>query len=118
MLLKLHASSASDLKGPRNHCDGSLLEHSHQFILIFFWVYFSIKTYFFHFTIPLLQNTHIKLSIFFLKYFISTLSTHINSLSNILSHLSLLILILFLIFYLSVCVVNRIKVPLHFFLSS
>ena len=70
MLFKLHASSASDLKGPHNHCDGSLLEHSHQFILIFFWVYFSIKTYFFHFTIPLLQNTHIKLSILlsFLQY--------------------------------------------------
>ena len=111
MLFKLHASSASDLKGPHNHCDGSLLEHSHQFILnFFFWVYFSIKTYFFHFTIPLLQNTHtklsillffftipllqnthIKLSIFKKKYFISTLSIHINSFSNILSHLSLLI---------------------------
>ena len=37
MLFKLHASSASDLKGPHNHCDGSLLEHSHQFILIFFF---------------------------------------------------------------------------------
>ena len=37
MLFKLHASSASDLKGPHNHCDGSLLEHSHQFILNFFF---------------------------------------------------------------------------------
>ena len=37
MLFKLHASSASDLKVPHNHCDGSLLEHSHQFILNFFF---------------------------------------------------------------------------------
>ena len=138
MLFKLHASSASDLKGPHNHCDGSLLEHSHQFILNFFFLgLFQYKNllfpfynttftkyphqiiYFtFFFTIPLLQNTHIKLSIFLKKYFISILSTHINSFSNILSHLSLLILILFLIFYLCVCVVNGIKVPLHFFLSS
>ena len=105
MLFKLHASSASDLKGPHNHCDGSLLEHSHQFILIFFFgVYFSIKTYFFHFTIPLLQNTHIKLSILlsFLQYHFYKIPTSNYQFffKNILSQLSLLILILCQIFYL------------------
>ena len=68
------------------------LEHPHQFFK-FFFVYFTQKTYFFYFTLSLLQNTHISLFILqdisikysffsiFLLFLSTTLYLHTLSLS-------------------------------------